>query len=54
MTAYRIAASGDVTTWEYDPASGLLSAKMHGPPVRPPRPKLGLTAAFGSGKNSTA
>jgi hypothetical protein len=29
--------------------SGLLSPKMHGPPVRPPQPKLGLTAAFGSG-----
>jgi hypothetical protein len=29
--------------------SGLLSAKMHGAPVRPPRPKLGLTAAFGGG-----
>lgn len=29
--------------------SGLLSAKMHGPSVRPPRPKLGLTAAFGGG-----
>lgn len=28
--------------------SGLLSPKMHGPPVRPPCPKLGLTAAFGS------
>jgi mono/diheme cytochrome c family protein len=28
--------------------SGLLSTKMHGPPVRPPQPKLGLTAAFGS------
>jgi hypothetical protein len=28
---------------------GLLSGKMHGPPVRPPCPKLGLTAAFGSG-----
>ncbi len=27
---------------------GLLSPKMHGPPVRPPCPKLGLTAAFGS------
>jgi mono/diheme cytochrome c family protein len=27
--------------------SGLLSAKMHGPPVRPPQPQLGLTAAFG-------
>jgi hypothetical protein len=29
--------------------SGLLSRKMHGPPVRPPQPKLGLTAAFGGG-----
>ncbi len=28
-------------------ASGLLSTKMHGAPVRPPRPKLGLNAAFG-------
>ncbi len=27
--------------------SGLLSAKMHGPSVRPPRPQLGLNAAFG-------
>lgn len=30
-------------------ASGLLSTKMYGPSVRPPRPKLGLTAAFGGG-----
>lgn len=29
-------------------ASGLLSDKMYGPPVRPPQPNLGLTAAFGS------
>ena len=28
--------------------SGLLSHKMYGPPVRPPRPALGLSAAFGS------
>jgi mono/diheme cytochrome c family protein len=28
-------------------AGGLLSARMYGPPVRPPRPKLGLNAAFG-------
>jgi hypothetical protein len=28
-------------------ASGLLSPKMYGPPVRPPRPTLGLKAAFG-------
>ncbi len=28
---------------------GLLSRKMFGPPVRPPRPSMGLSAAFGSG-----
>lgn len=28
-------------------ASGLLSRKMYGPPVRPPSPSLGLSAAFG-------
>ncbi|HTL59176.1 MAG TPA: PSD1 and planctomycete cytochrome C domain-containing protein [Candidatus Limnocylindrales bacterium] len=28
--------------------SGLLSEKMFGPPVRPPQPSLGLSAAFGS------
>jgi mono/diheme cytochrome c family protein len=28
-------------------AAGLLSRKMYGPPVQPPRPKLGLSAAFG-------
>jgi len=28
--------------------SGLLSAKMYGAPVRPPQPKMGLSAAFGS------
>ncbi len=28
-------------------AASLLSKKMYGEPVRPPRPKLGLTAAFG-------
>ena len=29
--------------------SGLLSPKMYGPPVKPPQPKMGLAAAFGSG-----
>lgn len=36
--------------------SGLLSTKKFGPPVRPPRPNLGLRAAFGAStdwKNST-
>ena len=28
--------------------SGLLSDRMHGPPVKPPQPVLGLKAAFGS------
>jgi hypothetical protein len=28
-------------------AAGLLSPKMYGPPVQPPRPNFGLTAAFG-------
>ncbi len=30
-------------------ASGLLSRKMYGTPVKPPQPSLGLKAAFGSG-----
>jgi len=33
--------------------SGLLSTKMYGPSVRPPQPKFGLTAAFGSGTDWT-
>lgn len=28
---------------------GLMSEKMHGPPVNPPQPSTGLSAAFGSG-----
>ena len=28
--------------------AGLLSGKMYGPPVKPPQPSLGLSAAFGS------
>lgn len=31
----------------------LLSDKMHGPPVNPPQPKLGLSAAFGSATDWT-
>lgn len=30
-------------------ASGLLSDKMYGPPVKPPQPNTGLSAAFGGG-----
>jgi len=33
--------------------SGLLSDKMYGPPVRPPRPNLGLRAAFGGNTDWT-
>jgi hypothetical protein len=29
--------------------AGLLSPKMYGPPVKPPQPSLGVSAAFGSG-----
>jgi hypothetical protein len=29
--------------------AGLLSSKMYGPPVKPPQPSTGLSAAFGSG-----
>jgi len=29
--------------------SGLLSAKMYGPPAKPPQPAMGLSAAFGGG-----
>jgi hypothetical protein len=29
--------------------AGLMSEKMHGPPVNPPQPSTGLSAAFGSG-----
>jgi hypothetical protein len=29
--------------------AGLMSAKMYGPPVKPPQPSSGLSAAFGSG-----
>lgn len=32
---------------------GLLSTKMYGPPVRPARPSLGLTAAFGGSNDWT-
>jgi hypothetical protein len=34
--------------------AGLLSPKMYGPPVKPPQPSLGLTAAFGGSTDWTA
>lgn len=43
----RFRSSAEVIRDQAMFASGLLSSKIHGPPVRPPQPKFGLTAAFG-------
>ena len=43
---FRIAA--EVVRDQTLAAAGLLSGKAFGPPVRPPQPQLGLSAAFGS------
>ena len=43
----RFRASAEIVRDQALAASGLLSAKMYGPPVRPPQPSLGLSAAFG-------
>jgi hypothetical protein len=43
----RIRASAEIVRDQALAVSGLLSSKMYGPPVRPPQPNLGLTAAFG-------
>jgi hypothetical protein len=45
----RFRSSAEVIRDQAMFASGLLSQKMYGPPVRPPQPRLGLTAAFGGG-----
>ena len=45
----RFRASAEVVRDQVLSVAGLLSDKMYGPPVKPPQPKLGLTAAFGSG-----
>ncbi len=44
----RFRASAEVVRDQALFVSGLLSSKMHGPPVNPPQPELGLKAAFGS------
>jgi mono/diheme cytochrome c family protein len=44
----RFRMSAEVVRDQALAVSGLLSRKMYGPPVRPPRPSLGLSAAFGS------
>jgi hypothetical protein len=43
----RVRLSAEMVRDQALAASGLLSSKMYGPPVRPPQPDLGLSAAFG-------
>jgi hypothetical protein len=45
----RFRSSAEVVRDQALFVSGLLSAKTHGPSVRPPQPKIGLNAAFGPG-----
>ncbi len=44
----RVRLSAEMVRDQALAASGLLCQKLYGPPVRPPQPKLGLNAAFGS------
>ncbi len=44
----RVRLGAEVVRDQALAVSGLLSHKMYGPPVRPPQPNMGLTAAFGS------
>ncbi len=44
----RVRLSAEMVRDQALAASGLLSHKMYGAPVRPPQPSLGLSAAFGS------
>jgi mono/diheme cytochrome c family protein len=43
----RVRLSGEEVRDQALAAAGLLSPKMYGPPVQPPKPSFGLTAAFG-------
>lgn len=45
----RVRLSAEMVRDQALAISGLLSSKMHGAPVRPPQPNMGLSAAFGSG-----
>jgi hypothetical protein len=45
----RVRLSGEMVRDQALSVSGLLSRKQEGPPVRPPRPAMGLSAAFGGG-----
>jgi len=44
----RVRLSAEMVRDQALAVSGLLSGKMHGPPVKPPQPQSGLNAAFGS------
>ncbi len=44
----RVRLSAEMVRDQALAVSGLLSTKMYGPPVKPPQPSLGLSAAFGS------
>lgn len=44
----RVRLSSEMVRDQALAAAGLLSRKMYGPPVKPPQPSLGLSAAFGS------
>ena len=45
----RVRLSAETVRDQALAVAGLLSPKMYGPPVKPPQPSLGLSAAFGSG-----
>ena len=45
----RVRLSAEMVRDQALSAAGLLSPKLYGPPVKPPQPSLGLSAAFGSG-----
>lgn len=44
----RVRLSAEMVRDQALHVAGLLSRKMYGPPVKPPQPNLGLSAAFGS------
>ena len=49
----RVRHSAEMVRDQALAASGLLRQKLYGPPVKPPQPKLGLNAAFGSSTDWT-
>jgi hypothetical protein len=50
----RVRLSGEAVRDQALAVSGLLSPRMYGPPVQPPRPNFGLSAAFGGTTDWTA